>query len=304
MSERWMHADEVETSPSLVRRLIAAQFPRWASLPIARVQSDGTDNALYRLGEQMVMRLPRTPGAAGRVDKEHEWLPRLGPLLPLDIPTPVARGEAAEGYPWRWSVYEWLDGENATIEGLADPNQAATTLAGFITALHRIELPGGPPPGEHNFGRGVPLAMRDARTRDAIDALHGSVDTRAATAAWEAALHAALWDAAPVWIHGDMSSGNLLTNEGRLTAVIDFGGLGVGDPACDLMIAWEIFSGESRDVFRTALDVDDATWARGRGWALSQALIFIPYYIDTNPSGVEKARHMLDEVFADHDAAL
>ena len=166
MSERWMHADEVETSPSLVRRLIAAQFPRWASLPIARVQSDGTDNALYRLGEQMVMRLPRTPGAAGRVDKEHEWLPRLGPLLPLDIPTPVARGEAAECYPWRWSVYEWLDGENATIEGLADPNQAATTLAGFITALHRIELPGGPPPGEHNFGRGVPLAMRDARTRE------------------------------------------------------------------------------------------------------------------------------------------
>ncbi|MEE8337419.1 MAG: aminoglycoside phosphotransferase family protein [Dehalococcoidia bacterium] len=296
-----MHAGEVNTDVALVRRLLAAQFPQWAGLPIEPVASAGTDNAIYRLGADMAVRLPRRPEVTGQVEKEQRWLPHLAPLLPLAIPVPLGRGTPGEGYPWHWSVYRWLEGADATMERIADLEQAAIALAEFITALHRIDPTGGPPPGPHNFFRGVPLAMRDDDTRAAIASLDGMLDATAVTAAWEAALRAPAWDGPPVWIHGDLSVGNLLAVRGRLSAVIDFGGLGVGDPACDLMIAWDLFSGASREVFRTALAADDATWARGRGWALSRALIFIPYYLDTNAAGVRGARSMIDEVLADHE---
>ena len=297
-----MHVDEVDTDASLVSRLLAAQFPQWADLPIEPVPSAGTDNALFRLGDDMAVRLPRIHWATG-VDKEHEWLPKLAPFLPLAIPVPLAKGQPGEGYPWQWSVYRWLEGESATIERIADPRQAATELAQFISALQRIDATGWPPPRPPNASRGVPLAMRDRYTRKAIAALRGMSDVDTATAAWEAALGAPAWHGPPVWVHGDLLPGNLLVKQGRLSAVIDFAGLGVGDPACDLMIAWGLFSGESRDMFRAALAVDDATWARGRGWALSQALIFIPYYLDTNPVGVGNARRTIDEVLADHSAS-
>jgi len=254
-----MHADEVDTDASLVRRLLAAQFPQWADLPIEPVHSAGTDNAIYRLGDDMAVRLPRIEWATANVDKEHRWLPRLAPLLPLAIPVPLARGEPGEGYPWHWSVYRWLEGENATIDRVDDPRQAATDLARFVAALQRIDPNCGPP-----ARRGVPLATRDALTRDAIASSQRMLDTDAVTAAWEAALEAPGWRGPPVWIHGDLQSGNLLAQHGRITAVIDFGGLGVGDPACDLMVAWNLLSAETRDVFRAALTVDDATWARGR----------------------------------------
>jgi aminoglycoside phosphotransferase (APT) family kinase protein len=294
-----MHDNEVDTDSSLVGRLLVAQFPQWADLPIERVRSAGTDNALYRLGDDMAVRLPRIHWAVGQVDKEHQWLPRLAPFLPLAISVPLEKGKPGEGYPWHWSVYRWLEGENATIDRIANPRQAAIDLAQFITALQRIDATGGPLAVDHNL-RGVPLATRDTGTREAIAALDGMIDADAATTAWEAALQAPEWDRAPVWFHGDLLPGNLLFERGRLSAVIDFGGLGVGDPACDLIIAWGLFSGESRDVFRAALAVDDATWARGRGHALSQALIFIPYYLDTNPVGVGNARRMIDKVLADH----
>lgn len=296
---RRMHADEVDTDVALVRRLLAAQFPQWAGLPIEPVLSAGTDNAIYRLGNEMAVRLPRIERATQQVDKEHEWLPRLAPHLPLAIPVPLAKGTPGDGYPWAWTVTPWLEGENATIERIADRRGAATDLARFVTALQRIDSAGGPPPGEHNVGRGVPLAERDSTTREAIQALDGMLDTQAVTAAWEASLQAPAWQGQPVWIHGDVSSGNLLAVRGRLSAVIDFGCLGVGDPACDLMVAWTLFSGESREAFRAALSVDDATWARGRGWALSWALIFVPYYLNTNPVGVREARHTIEEVLAD-----
>ncbi|MGI8690674.1 MAG: aminoglycoside phosphotransferase family protein [Thermomicrobiales bacterium] len=294
-----MHADEVDIDGLLVSRLLAAQFPQWANLPLQPVQSAGTDNAMYRLGDDMTVRLPRIAGVTGQVDKEHEWLPKLAPHLPLAVPVPLALGVPGEGYPWHWSITPWLDGENATIERIADPRQAATDLARFVAALQRIDPAGGPPPGEHNFGRSVPLAQRDRSTREAIEALDGMLDSDAVTATWDEALRTPVWHGAPVWIHGDLSSGNLLAIRGRLSAVIDFGCLGVGDPACDLMIAWTLFSGESREVFRAALAVDDATWARGRGWALSWALIFIPYYVNTNPIEVNKARRTIDEVLSD-----
>ena len=289
-----MHADEVDTDVSLVRRLLTAQFPRWADLPIEPVPSAGTDHALYRLGDDMAVRLPRIHWATGQAEKERQWLSRLAGQLPLAVPEPLAKGTPGESYPWDWSVYRWLKGESATIERIADPCQAATDLAHFVAALQRIDPAGGPP-----AGRGVPLAMRDASTREAIAALHGMIDVHAVMAVWELALGAPVWHGPPVWVHGDLLPGNLLVERGRLSAVIDFGGLGLGDPACDLMVAWGLFSGESRETFREALSVDDATWARGRGHALSWALIFIPYYLDTNPVGVAAALHTIDEVLAD-----
>lgn len=296
-----MHDNEVDTDASLVSHLLAAQFPQWAGLPIAPVESAGTDNALYRLGDNMAVRLPRIDWAVGDVHKEHRWLPRLAPLLPLAIPVPRAKGKPGEGYPWHWSVYGWLKGENTTIDHIVDPHQAAMDLVQFITALQRVDTAGGPLAVDHNL-RGVSLATRDTGTREAIACLQDTIDTDAATVVWEAALQAPEWDRTPVWFHGDLLPGNLLFERGRLSAVIDFGGLGVGDPACDLMIAWGLFSGESRDLFREALAIDKATWARGRGHALSQAVIFIPYYLDTNPVGVSNARRLIDEVLADHGA--
>ncbi|MBW4633144.1 MAG: aminoglycoside phosphotransferase family protein [Iphinoe sp. HA4291-MV1] len=298
-----MHIDEVDTDVSLVGRLLAAQFPQWADLPIEPVHSAGTDNAIYQLGDDMAVRLPRIHGATCQVDKEHQWLPRFAPLLPLAIPVPLAKGTPGEGYPWHWSVYRWLKGENATIDRIADPGQAATDLAQFVAALQRIDPTDGPPPGPHNFNRGVPLAMRDSPTRAAIATLHGTLDTDALTAAWEAALQAPAWHGSPVWIHGDLQSGNLLAVQGRLSAVIDFGGLGVGDSACDLQVAWNLLSAETRNVFRAALSVDDATWARGRGWALSVGLIALPYYQSTNPVLAGISRHAIDEVLTDHKHA-
>jgi aminoglycoside phosphotransferase (APT) family kinase protein len=295
-----MHDDEVETDAALVSRLLADQFPQWANLPVRPVPSGGTDNSLYRLGDDMAVRLPRIHWAVGQVEKEREWLPRLASLLPLAIPVPLERGAPGEGYPWHWSVNHWLDGENATLERLHNPRQAAVELAQFILALQRIETDGGPLAGPHNFDRGVPLVKRDDAVRAALAALKGIIDTDTATAVWENALEAPVWNAPPVWVHGDLQSGNMLAANGKLSAVIDFGGLGVGDPACDLIVAWNLFSGESREAFRTKLAVDDATWRRGRGWALSIGLIALPYYLHTSPSMVDYARHTISEVLAEY----
>ena len=295
-----MHANEVHSDVLLVHRLLRAQFPHWADLPIKSVRSAGTDNAIYQLGDDMAVRVPRTPGAVRQVDKEQYWLSRLAPFLPLAIPVPLAKGAPSEDYPWHWSVSPWLEGENATLDRIADPSQAAIDLAHFITALQEIDATDGPLAGLHNFFRGVPLVQLDAKTREAIAALNGKIDTDAATMAWEAALQTSVWDKQPVWIHGDLQSGNLLAVAGQLNAVIDFGGLGVGDPACDLLVAWSLFSAEMRDTFRTTLSADDATWARGRGWALYFGLVALPYYKDTNPVLADIARYAIKEVLEDH----
>jgi aminoglycoside phosphotransferase (APT) family kinase protein len=298
-----MHADEVGIDAALVGRLVAGQFPEWAELPVEPVLPLGTDNALYRLGDDLVVRLPRRERTTRTLDKERRWLPRLAPLLPLAVPVPLAEGVPAEGYPFAWSVYRWLKGENATIAGITDLSLLATDLAQFVSALQRIDPTDGPSPGEHNFFRGVPLARRDEATRASIASLAGAIDGDSVTAAWEAALRAPEWERAPVWVHGDLDARNLLVDGGRLNAVIDWGGLGVGDPACDVMVAWKVLSAETRDRFRTALSVDEATWARGRGWALSQALNALSYYtMETNPVLVAEARRWLVEVLADHSS--
>ena len=295
MTNRRMHADEIDIDTRLVGRLLAGQFPQWADLPIEPVPSAGTDNALYQLGDDMVVRLPRIHWAADDVDKEHRWLPRLAPLLPVAIPVPLVKGGPAEGYPWHWSVYRWLDGENPAVDRVTDPGRLAMEMAQFVAALHTIDPTGGP-----LASRGVPLKERDAATHAAIEALHPMIDTTAVTAAWERALKAPTWSGPPVWVHGDLSPGNLLIVAGRLGAVIDFGALGVGDPACDLIVAWNLLPAQARNVFRSALQIDDATWERGRGWALSIALIALPYYHHTNPVLAANARHVIGEVLDDH----
>ncbi|MCI0776918.1 MAG: aminoglycoside phosphotransferase family protein [Chloroflexi bacterium] len=295
-----LHADEITTDATLVRRLLAAQFPQWATLPIERVASAGTENAIYRLGDDMAVRLPLRPVRNAQVEKLDRWLPVLAPQLPLPIPEPLAKGEPAEGYPCAWSVCRWLDGEEAAFERLEDPVEAARTLAGFVRALLAIDPTGGPPPGEHNFWRGVPLAHRDSITRRCIAESEGLIDIEAVTAAWETDLHAPVWNQPHVWIHGDIDPGNLLVVDGRLSAVIDWGGLAVGDPCYELQPAWNLFRGESRDAYRKALAFDDATWRRGRGFVLSTAIVALPYYLNTNPVIVKMARYMIDEVLADH----
>jgi aminoglycoside phosphotransferase (APT) family kinase protein len=295
-----MHADEVDIDMSLVHRLVAGQFPELSELAIEPVLPWGTDNALYRLGDDMVLRIPRTERTSEALEKERRWLPRLAPQLPLAVPVPLGTGKPAEGYPFAWSIYRWLEGETATVGRIVDLDQAATELAGFIAALRRIDPSGGPPPGEHNVLRGEPLVERDAAVRSSIPSLRDEIDVNAVTAAWEAALDAPAWHHPPVWIHGDLDGRNLLVHRGRLSAVIDFGCLGVGDPACDVMVAWKVLSVDTRAIFRAALAVDDATWARAHGWALSQALGALSYYtIETNAVLVLEARRWLAEVFAD-----
>ena len=290
-----MHADEFEADADLVSRLLTRQFPQWADLPLEPVASAGTDNALFRLGAQMVVRLPRILWAVDNVNREQEWLPHLAPLLPVAIPTPLGLGEPDEGYPWRWSVYEWLDGDNPVLNKIVDPISLAKDLAHFVKALRKIDTPGAP-----LAGRGVPLQERDADTRAAIVALTGMIDSTAVTNAWESALAVPMWSGPPVWIHGDISPGNILLVAGRLNSVIDFGVMGIGDPACDLIVAWNLLPASAREVFRSESQVDDSTWKRGRGWALSIALIQLPYYFQTSPAIAENARHVISEVLANH----
>lgn len=290
-----MHHDEIESDADLVRALLQAQLPHWAELPIERVASTGTDNALYRLGDHLVARLPLRPSSIAPVEKEHAWLPVLAPHLPLVVPVPLARCDVTDAFPWPWSVYSWLEGDDAT-RAAPDLEQAAVDLAGFLRALRSIDATGGPRPSIANYGRGVPLAARDEVTRGAIDAARDLVDADAVAAAWEDALQAPAWAGPPVWVHGDIAAGNLLTCSGRVTAVIDWGCLGVGDPACDLIVAWELFDGPGRAALRAELAVDDATWARGCGWALSTAITALPYYEHTNAFMAAQARRKLAAV--------
>ncbi|WP_327286191.1 MULTISPECIES: aminoglycoside phosphotransferase family protein [unclassified Streptomyces] len=300
MSSVKMHADEVDIDGPLVGRLVAAQFPQWADLEVRRVRSAGTDHAMYRLGDDMTVRLPRMPGAADQVDLEQRWLPRLAPHLPLAVPVPLGQGVPGEGYPFAWSVYRWLDGANLFDEPLTELHDAAAGLGRFVAALRRIDTAGAP----RSF-RGGPVGTADAGVRAAIRDLgaDGTLDAGAATAAWEAALRVPQWDGAPVWLHGDLLPGNLLARQGRLSAVIDFGGVGVGDPACDTMAAWTLLSADTREVFREASGVDDATWARGRGWALRFGVTAEHYYRVTNPVLARVGHRAAAEAIADHQAA-
>jgi aminoglycoside phosphotransferase (APT) family kinase protein len=278
----------------LARRLVARQFPQWADLPVTEVSRQGWDNRTYRLGSELTVRLPSGDGYALQVEKEHRWLPVLAPQLPLPIPAPFARGVPDLGYPYPWSVYRWLEGEPAADAPVADETAFAVAVAEFLVALQAADTTGGPEPGPHNFFRGGPVTTYAAETEEALLTLGDRVPTAPVRAVWDDAV-AATWTGDPVWLHGDIAVGNLLVRRGRLAAVIDFGTSGVGDPACDVVIAWTRFVGPSRVAFRNTLGVDDAMWARARGWALWKALITID-----DPSTAAESQQVIDAVLADH----
>jgi aminoglycoside phosphotransferase (APT) family kinase protein len=286
---------------SLARRLIDSQFPQWAHLPVAGVEFDGSDNRSFRLGSELAIRLPTGDWYAKQVAKEQRWLPVLAPQLPLPIPTPVARGAPDAGFPYPWSVYRWIDGEIATNAHIDDLPAFASALAGFLEALGRVDATGGPPPGEHNFFRGGPLATYEQETMDAIETLGDEIPRGGVMRAWEDAMCTS-WHRDAVWLHGDVATGNLLVRGGRLAAVLDFGCSGVGDPACDAVIAWTFLSGASRDRFRTGLGVDRGTWSRGRGWALWKALISLVGHLERDAPDAALARRDIERVLDDHAA--
>jgi aminoglycoside phosphotransferase (APT) family kinase protein len=290
-----LHDGEVDIDAALVRRLVAAQFPHLCDLPVEELQSTGTVNAIYRLGDDLYVRMPRVEQWAGDLEKELEWLPKLAPHLSLAVPEPVAKGEPGRGYPFAWAIYAWLRGETFAIDRV-DEHQAAADLARFVAELRRIDPTRAPRSGR------APLQYLDSVTRGAIDELRGVVDTDAVTAAWDRCLQAPVWEGSAVWRHCDLLPPNLLVADGRLTAVIDFGAAGIGDPAADVIAAWSVFGPSGREVFRSALDVDDGTWARARGYALHQALLIIPYYPDTNPGFVVTATRTVEQVLADMNA--
>ncbi len=298
MSAVKMHVDEVDSNEDLVRRLLRAQFPHWADLSIAPPLKTGTDNAIFRLGRDLSVRLPRRDSAVRQVHKEQEWLPRLAPGLPLRVPVPVAVGAPGEGYPYPWAIHPWFEGEAVTFASLPDPEYAARSLAHFTTALQALDAEGAPRTATGGTVRGAPLARLDEQVRDCLEQLGTLVDAPRVTAAWERALAAPVHARPPAWVHGDLAPGNLIARDGELVAVIDFGSLCVGDPACELLICWNLFRGDSRAAFREAAEVSDARWARGKGWALYWSLIAWPYYLETNRPIVELAEHVLREVLA------
>ena len=291
-----MHANEVDINKEIVAGLVSGQFPEHANLPIEAVLSSGTDNALYKLGDELVVRLPRTAAKEPHIEKEYKWLPKLAPHLPLAIPTPVAIGKPNNKYPFRWATYNWLEGQPASDMPPSDLSKAASDLADFIIALQKIDPTDAPIP-KSDYDRGVPLIRRDLHTRNAIATLEDGSDTDALTAEWQRALDVPPWHKNPVWIHGDLDGRNMLVEDGLLSAVIDFGSMGVGDPAYDVMVAWKIFNGESREAFKEKLQVDESTWIRSRGLVLSQAAMILSYYtLKTNPVLVMEAKSWMKEL--------
>jgi aminoglycoside phosphotransferase (APT) family kinase protein len=289
--------DPQDLDSATVARLVAGQFPQWADEPVRPVGKPGVDNSTFRLGEDKMVRLPRFERWIGQVTREQRWLPVLAPRLPLPIPEPLAQGEPADGFPYPWSVYGWLPGERADLAEL-DLRQAAADLAEFLLALWGIDAADGPPPESSNGFRGCDLAdERDSPVvrsylEHRIGRLDGLLDTRPIRELWEHTLATPVWSPDPVWVHGDPAPSNLLAEHGRLSAVIDFGTLAVGDPAVDLIAAWSLLDADARKVFRDRLDIDDDTWTRGRCWGLSAVL---PGPDDVTDESVAKLDAVLED---------
>jgi aminoglycoside phosphotransferase (APT) family kinase protein len=284
-----MHDDEVAVDAALVRRLLRSQMPDLADLDLRMVEPWGTDNAVWRLGDELVVRLPRIHWAVGQVDRDARWLPVLAPHLSVPVPAPVATGRPGEGFPHPWAVHRWLPGVGADLAPLDDPDGFAQDLARVVRELRSI--PTGGAPAARNRAR--PPHEYDTDTRRVIARARHLVDAEAALAVWEAALAAPPHDGPPVWVHGDLE-GNCLVERGRLCGLVDWGSACVGDPAVDVGAVWSpLFTEASRGAFLAALDVDDGTLARARGAAVNQACAALPYYLDTYPLIVERSVHKL-----------
>ena len=292
-----MHEHELFIDEVIVKRLIDTQCPQWKHLPIQRIASSGTDNALFRLGLDYIVRLPRLDGGTPNINKECEWLPKLAPMLKTPISAPVHKGLPSDTYPYFWTIARWHEGNVPNFELNDDYEYLAIDLADFINEFHAIKLPEGP-----ISRRGVALntTALDAETRQAIKQLYADINVERVTALWDQLSQIPYWDNDLVWIHGDLLPGNILTQQNRLSAVIDFSDVGLGDPASDLIPAWCLFNSRSRAVFKCHLKaVDENTWQRGRGRALSMALIILPYYKNTNPVLADIARTMICQILDD-----
>jgi aminoglycoside phosphotransferase (APT) family kinase protein len=290
-----MHEHEIDLDEHLVRGLVADQFPQWADLPVTHASSAGTDNAMFRLGDTMAVRLPRIEWAVDNVEREQQWLPVIGPQLPVQTPRPLGLGRPGRGYPWPWSVMTWIDGSNPEPADVTEP--FLLDLAHCLDVLHGLDEPGGPV-----NTRGFTFAGRDSATRASIAAMRDldeEIDVDRVAAVWDAAFDLPACTPPGTWIHADTAQGNLLVREGRLVGLIDFAGVGRGDPAVDLGVAWTLVPRELRPTLRQALHLDDATWLRGRAWALSQACLQLPYYRETNKPLAAQARYVLTEVLHD-----
>ncbi|MEU8331336.1 aminoglycoside phosphotransferase family protein [Micromonospora sp. NPDC048839] len=294
-----MHADQVDVSADVVAALVAEQFPRWRELPVRPLRSAGTVNALFRLGPEIVLRFPLRPFAdpdlRAELRREQEHAVLLAPHLPVAVPEPLALGTPGEGYPGSWTAYRFIPGETAQPDRIEDPDVFARDLAAVVVALRGIDTGGRSWPG---YGRGGPLAGEDADVRAALAVSGELIDIAALAEVWDRCRDARRDDPADVWIHADLMPVNLLVRDGRLAAVIDLEAVKLGDPAVDLMPAWNLLDPGSRETYRRALGVDDATWERGRGWALAQAINALPYYVETNPVMAGIARHTLLAVLA------
>lgn len=290
-----MHEGEFAIGQALVRRLVDGQFPQWRDRSLTRVPSSGTVHAMYRLGDDLAVRLPRLAEFGPALERELDLLARVAPFLPLRIPTVAARGEPTAAYPASWSVLQWIEGEPLSSHPVADPIDTATHLGEFVVAMRSINLPGESSPNQ----RGRALATADDWTRSSIAAVANEFDAERLTYLWEAALAAQPWDGVPTWIHGDLLPGNLLVADGRLCAVIDFGEASIGNPTWDLVAAWWVFSAEGRDTFLDAAMAGDAARDRARGWALSGGVGALAYYVDSNRAFADLARRTIRNVMAD-----
>ena len=294
-----MNTSEPLIDITVARELVKSQFPSWSNLAVVPVEDEGWCNRTFHLGDDMIIRLPRHQAYAAQVTKEATWLPKLARQLPLQIPEPLALGAPSVSYPFHWSVYGWIEGQTARPDRVKDMSNLARDMAAFLAALQRVPPQDGPSPGPHNFYRGGPLSTYDTQTRAAIAAIGTKIDMNLATEVWDSAL-ASCWQGTSVWIHGDVSVGNLLVKHGELCAVIDFGNIAVGDPACDIAMYWTTFEGDARRSFRDVLELDEETWARGRGWALWKALILAAGLAASNSFEASKSWSIIHEVLADH----
>jgi aminoglycoside phosphotransferase (APT) family kinase protein len=285
-----MHEDEILVDDGTVRALLRDQFPNWSHRRLSRVADSGTDNAIFRLGDELGIRLPRIQWAQSQIEKECRWLPELVTGLPASVPVPLAKGRPDHGYPFPWLVFPWLEGTSLDLTAVDNWDVVTEGMAEFVLALEQHPPAGGPLPTR----RGTPMAQYDEAVQWGISRLDGMVDVDRARRVWRSALEAGEWTGDPVWVHGDLLPGNILIHNGRLSGIIDWGCAGVGDPACEAMLAWSLPSGARRR-YRTLLNFDDATWARARGWVVEQTVFYIPYYAKSLPLAVDQAMRRLNE---------
>lgn len=290
-------SDKPNITLSLVKDLISEQFSEWANLVIQPVEASGWDNRTYRLGEDKLVRLPSAKEYEAQVAKEQKWLPLISPNISIEIPHPLAMGQPMKNYPFYWSVYTWLDGRSANLLSLDESalGQLASDLSKFLHELHSIDTACAPLPGLHNFYRGGSLLIYDGEIKSSIIQLKNFIDIDAVLFVWERAI-SSKWNNSPVWVHGDLSAGNILIKHNKLSAVIDFGCMSIGDPACDLVIAWNFFTEESRRIFKSMMQLDSNTWYRAQGWALWKAMITLNALADKTCSDAKKQKLIIDAI--------